>query len=306
MISNASQDGDHSPRVDATRFPLRPEPEWLAASRPCAFGVAQCGPRERAGRPAAAAHRGYRSAAFAPRVRSRDIRGSRLARAPVGRARAPAIRRVRPICRGAGWTEEPRLGLSLFLHARGTQAHGRRARDRLARRPGRNPALRRPMPRYRTGRGGAPHRIRRAARVALVHGSGAEGSGRSRVMAVMGSRRRFDRACRRQTRRTGAMSCLAERTYRPATTCRWCSTMRCRASPMSCAERTCLHRRTCTPSCSACSACNPRFTTTTGCFWTRTAPSSPRARTPSRSGNGGPVARRPIGSGGRLAWVRPL
>ena len=34
--------------------------------------------------------------------------------------------------------------------------------------------------------------------------------------------------------------------------------------------------------------------------------SSPRARTPSRSGNGGPVARRPIGSGGRSAWVRPL
>ena len=306
MISNASQDGDHSPRVDATRFPLRPEPEWLAASRPCAFGVAQCGPRERAGRPAAAAHRGYRSAAFAPRVRSRDIRGSRLARAPVGRARAPAIRRDRPICRGAGWTEEPPLGLSLFLHARGTQAHGRRARDRLARGPGRNPALRRPMPRYRTGRGGAPHRIRRAARVALVHGSGAEGSGRSRVMAVMGSRRRFDRACRRQTRRMGR--CRAWPQGRTDQLPPVGGARRCAAGRLPCRARSgpVWHRRTCTPSCSACSACRPCFITTTGCFWTRTAPSSPRARTPSRSGNGGPVARRPIGSGGRLAWVRPL
>src|SRR5580692_51996 len=59
---------------------VRTESEWLSASRPCLFGPDQRRDGAATWRPVVVAHRGYRRGALPAGIRSRHLRGSRLAR----------------------------------------------------------------------------------------------------------------------------------------------------------------------------------------------------------------------------------
>ena len=83
------------------RFPLCAEPERPSAPRPCAVGAAQLRHGARRGRAVPAADGGHRHDALPARVRGRDLRGPRLARARMGAAGAAAVRAFRRVPRGA-------------------------------------------------------------------------------------------------------------------------------------------------------------------------------------------------------------
>src|SRR5664279_1349585 len=77
--------------INATRLPLRAEPERFSASRPRLFGAAEFRSRARERRSLLAAHRGYRHRQVQAGIRGRDLRGPRLARYRLGAPGAAAI-----------------------------------------------------------------------------------------------------------------------------------------------------------------------------------------------------------------------
>src|SRR5688572_24284527 len=57
----------------ARRYPLRAEPQWLAASRPCLFRNLRLRNRKGTGRAFPPAHRGHRHWPLPPRIRAGDL-----------------------------------------------------------------------------------------------------------------------------------------------------------------------------------------------------------------------------------------
>src|ERR1019366_4541589 len=124
----------YDPILYQPRFPFRALVQRPSSPRPCLFRLAEFRHGARGGRPLAAANRGYRHRALPVRVRTGDLRGSRLARVFVGNTGAPPIRTFPRICKRPCQAFRAGPDLSLLLLA--PRPHGcRRGANRLAARP---------------------------------------------------------------------------------------------------------------------------------------------------------------------------
>ena len=254
------------PIDDATRFPLRAEPERPAASRPCAVGAAQLRHGARARRAVAAAHGGHRRARCRPEFEAaitEDLAWLGLEWEKPVRRQSAHFDDYQSRAGDAGCAAADLPGVR---EPRRSGAHGRRPRRAraLAARSRRRAGLSR---RGAADAGGGPAGAHRRGRSLCRPPRHGEGDGLDRAAALDRDRRG---AVRRDRRDQGRSRGLGRRDRRPQgdadqlSSRRSCSTTRSRASPMWCAARTCSGRPACTGCCNRCSISRRRSITTTG------------------------------------------